>query len=99
MTPESFNPFVWFALALAGWGLWRLLRWVASGGRLPLRGRRGSAAGFTAAGLSSQQFYQPSARQALETQLREALRREEDDEGDPPEPRGASTSDPREGQG
>lgn len=82
------NPFFWFALALTGWACWRLVRWAASGGRLPLRGRRGTATGFTTAGLSGQEFYQPSARQAADLQLREAMRRENDDEGDPPQPGG-----------
>jgi hypothetical protein len=81
------TPFSWFAALLAFWAIWRLGRWVASGGRLPLRRRRGSASGFAAAGLSIQEFYQPSARQAIEVQLSEETRRENDDEGDPPDPR------------
>jgi hypothetical protein len=79
------DPFSWFALGLTMWAFWRLVNWVASGGHLPLRDRRGTATGFTAAGLSAQEFYQPSARQAAEIELQEAMRREDDDEGDPPQ--------------
>jgi hypothetical protein len=82
----SANPFVWFALALTAWALWRLLCWAASGGRLPLRGRRGTASGFTSAGLAVQEFYQPGARHAIERLEQEDMQREDDEDGDPPEP-------------
>ena len=77
---------------LAAWGAWRLFCWLASGAQLPLRGRRGSATGFTAAGLSLEAFYTPGARQVTETRQRERLRRQDDDEGDSPEP-GVGPSD------
>ncbi len=80
------NPFFWFALGVALWAGWTILRWIGSGGRLPLRGRRGSASGFGGAGLFAQAFYQPSAGRAVETILEESVRREEDEDGDPPEP-------------
>jgi hypothetical protein len=82
----SANPFLWFALGLTAWGLWRLVRWAASGGRLPLRGRRGTAGGFTGAGLAVQEFYQPGARHAIERLEQEEMQREDDEDGDPPEP-------------
>jgi hypothetical protein len=86
MSPMPLNPFFWFALLLAGWGAWRLTGWLASGCRLPLRRRRGTASGFANAGLAAQVFYQPNAQQAIEMTLGEEARREDDDEGDPPEP-------------
>jgi len=95
MTPILMSPFFWFAIAIMGWALWRLANWAASGGRLPLRGRRGSASGFAATGLSVQQFYHPGARQALEAQLEEAVRREEDDRGDPPTAGAGAPGQPR----
>lgn len=79
------DPFFWFAIALAVWSAWRLLRWMASGGRLPLRGRRGTASAFGAAGLAIQAFYSPGARHALEARQEEQEQREDDDKGDPPE--------------
>ncbi len=84
MTALFLNPFFWFALLLLGWASWRVVRWLASGGRLPLRGRRGSASGFSAAGLSAQIFYGPGAERLLEAELRRSTDRENDDEGDPP---------------
>ncbi len=80
------NPFFWFASLLLAWACWRLVRWLASGGRLPLRARRGTAGGFGAAGLSAQIFYGPGAKELIEAELRQSTDRENDDEGDPPEP-------------
>jgi hypothetical protein len=94
MSPFLLNPFTWFATLLVVWGIWRLVRWLASGGHLPLRSRRGTASGFAAAGLSAQVFYQPNAQQAIEMKLREAMHRENADEGDPPEP-GTGRDGPR----
>jgi hypothetical protein len=79
------NPFVWLALAIAVWALVAIARWLASGGRLPLRGRRGSASAMGAAGLAVQVLYQPGAKQLIEAQLEAETQREDDDEGDPPE--------------
>jgi hypothetical protein len=79
------NPFVWFALAIAAWGAVSLVRWAASGGQLPLRGRRGSASAMGAAGLAVQAIYQPGAKQLIEAQLEAEAQREDDDEGDPPD--------------
>lgn len=79
------NPYVWFALALGLWAMWRLLRWAASGGRLPLRGgRRGTASAFANAGLAVQSLYQPGAKQVLERKAEEEAQREDEDEGNPP---------------
>ncbi len=86
MTQALLNPFLWFAILLGGWGVWRLAGWLASGGRLPLRGRRGTATGFTAAGLSAEAFYAPGAKQAIEAIRDAAVRREDDDAGGPPRP-------------
>jgi len=55
-------------------------------GRLPLRGWRGTATGFTTAGLSAEAFYAPGAKQALEASRDAAIQREDDDAGDPPRP-------------
>jgi hypothetical protein len=79
------NPFFWFAAVLATWAMWRLLRWMSSGGRLPLRGRRGTASAFGAAGLAMQALYNPGAKHALEARQEEESLREDDDEGDPPD--------------
>jgi hypothetical protein len=76
------NPFAAFAILLALWGLWRLTRWFAAGGRMPLRGRRGKASGFSGAALAVDAFYRPGAKQVIEAQLREETNREDDDEGD-----------------
>ena len=78
------NPLAWLALALAVWVVVRLVRWTASGGRLPLRSRRGTASAMGAAGLAVQVIYQPSAKQLIEAQLEAELQREDEDEGDPP---------------
>lgn len=79
------DPFFWFAAVLAAWSLWRAVRWMTTGGQLPLRGRRGTASAFGRAGLAIQALYNPGARHALEAQQEEESRREEDDEGDPPD--------------
>lgn len=86
MLHALFNPVLLLALLVAGWGAWRVVRWLGSGGRLPLRERRGSASALFNAGLALQALYQPSARQAVEAQLQAETDREDDDEGDPPEP-------------
>lgn len=78
------NPFFLFAVAIAVWATWRILRWAASGGRLPARGRRGSASAFANAGLTAQALYQPGAKQVLEAHLEAEQQREDEDEGDPP---------------
>jgi hypothetical protein len=80
------NPFFWFAVLVAAWGLVRLAGWMSHGGRLPLRNRRGTASGFGAAGLAAQLFYQPGAKQVMEAKRREEVFLEQDDEGDPPKP-------------
>jgi hypothetical protein len=80
------NPFLLLTLLVAGWGAWRLVAWLASGGRLPLRGRRGSASAFAGAGLAVQALYNPSARHAIEARAEEDVLCEEDDDGDPPDP-------------
>jgi hypothetical protein len=87
------NPFLLLTLLVAGWGAWRLIAWLASGGRLPLRGRRGSASAFSGAGLAVQALYNPSARHAIEARAEEDVLCEEDEDGDPPEA-GAGTSTP-----
>ena len=79
------NPLLWFALGIGAWGVVSIVRWAASGGRLPLRGRRGTASAMGAAGLAVQAIYQPSAKQLVEAQLEAEAQREDDDEGDPPE--------------
>jgi hypothetical protein len=86
------QTFALLSALLVAWGAWRLLCWFSSGGQLPLRGHRGSARGFTAAGLSLEAFYTPGARQVTEARLRERLRRDDDDEGDSPDP-GINSSD------
>jgi hypothetical protein len=58
-----------------------LVTWLSAGGRLPLRGRRGTASGLAAAGLAIEAFYKPGARQAIEMRLNQEMRREEDNEG------------------
>lgn len=78
------NPLVWLALALAAWGLVRLVRWGASGGNLPLKSRRGTASAMGAAGLAVQAIYQPGAKQLIEARLEVELQRDDEDEGDPP---------------
>lgn len=80
------NPFFWFALALSGWALWRPgeMGWV--GGVCPSGVVEAAPSGFSAAGLAGQEFYQPSARQVLEMQLREEMRPEVDDQAEPPQP-------------
>ena len=78
------NPLVWLALLVGAWGIVGLVRWAASGGRLPLKGRRGTASAMSAAGLAVQAIYQPSAKQLIEAQLEAELQREDEDEGDPP---------------
>jgi hypothetical protein len=80
------NPFVWFALLIGAWAAWAILRWAASGGRLPLRGKRGSASAFASAALSVQALYNPSAKQVLEARQEEESQREDDDEGGGPSP-------------
>ena len=90
------NPFGAFAILLALWGLWRLTRWFASGGRMPLRGRRGTASGFSGAALAMDAFYRPGAKQVIEAQLREETSRDDDDEGDPPDSGDARGVDSRE---
>jgi hypothetical protein len=70
-----------------------LVTWLSAGGRLPLRGRRGTASGFAAAGLAIEAFYKPGARQAIEMRLNQEMRREDDNEGDRPETGTASSSD------
>ncbi len=92
MTALLLNPFFWLALLLLGWASWRILRWLASGGRLPLRRRRGSATAFTAAGLSAQTFYGSGAERLIEAERRQSTNREDDDEGDPPD--AGSATDP-----
>jgi hypothetical protein len=92
LLPLLLDPFFWFALAVAVWGVTKLAGWMASGGRLPMRGQRGSASAFGPAGLTAQAFYGPDARQALEARVSEEMRREEDDEGDPPEAGGDGRS-------
>jgi hypothetical protein len=86
MSPVLLNPFSWFGLLVALWAIWRLATWLASGGQLPLKGRRGSAGSFAGAGLAAQMVYQPGVRQAMEARFDGAIRRENDDEGDPPQP-------------
>jgi len=84
--PVAFqNPFLLLTLLVAGWGAWRLLAWVASGGRLPLRGRRGSASAFAGAGLAVQALYNPGVKHAIEARAEEEQMREEDEDGDPPD--------------
>jgi hypothetical protein len=78
------NPFFWIALLIAGWAAVSLLRWLGSGGRLPLRGRRGSASLFGGAGLAAQTFYQSGAAQIAELHERAVLQRDDEDEGDRP---------------
>ena len=80
------NPFVWFALLIGAWAAWAILRWAASGGKLPLRGKRGSASAFANAGLAVQALYNPGAKQALEARQEEESQREDDDEGGGPSP-------------
>jgi hypothetical protein len=46
-----------------------LVTWLSLGGRLPLRGRRGTAGGFAAAGLAIEAFYRPGARQVIDMRL------------------------------
>ena len=63
---------------------WLVVTWLSAGGRLPLRGRRGTASGVAAAGLALEAFYRPGARQAIEMRLNQEMQREDDDEGDEP---------------
>jgi hypothetical protein len=81
------NPFVWFALLIGAWAAWAIVRRAASGGKLPLRGRRGSAAAFANAGLAVQALYNPGAKQILEARQEEESQREDNDEGDGLAPR------------
>ena len=78
------NPILLLALMVGAWAVWRVLAWAGSGGRLPLRGRRGSASGFAAASLAVQALYQPSARHVVEMQAEQQDHRDEDGEGEPP---------------
>jgi hypothetical protein len=64
---------------------WLVVTWLSTGGRLPLRGRRGTASGLAAAGLAIEAFYRPGARQAIELRLNREMQREDDSEGDRPE--------------
>jgi hypothetical protein len=70
-----------------------LVTWLSAGGRLPLRRRRGTASGLAAAGLAIEAFYRPGARQAIELRLNQEMQREDDNEGDRPETRTASSND------
>jgi hypothetical protein len=79
------NPFLLLTLLVAGWGTWRLLVWTGSGGKLPLRGRRGSASAFAGAGLAVQALYSPAAKHVIEARDEDEQRREDDEDGDPPE--------------
>jgi hypothetical protein len=72
---------------------WLVVTWLSAGGRLPLRGRRGTASGLAAAGLAIEAFYKPGARQAIEMRLNQEMQREDDNEGDRPETGTASRSD------
>ena len=85
MSLLSATPWLTAAL-LASWGAWRVAGWLASGGRLPMRGRRGTASGLAAAGLSLEAFYRPGASQVIEAEVRRHLQRDDNEEGDPPEP-------------
>jgi hypothetical protein len=70
-----------------------VVTWLSAGGRLPLRGRRGTASGFAAAGLAMETFYWPGARQAIESRLNREMQREDDSEGDRPETGAAWSND------
>lgn len=72
---------------------WLAVTWLSAGGRLPLRGRRGTASGLAAAGLAVEAFYRPGARQAIEMRLNQHMQREDDNEGDRPETGAASSHD------
>ena len=72
---------------------WLVVTWLSAGGRLPLRGRRGTASGVAAAGLALEAFYRPGARQAIEMRLNQEMQREDDDEGDEPVTGTASSND------
>jgi hypothetical protein len=72
---------------------WFVVTWLSAGGRLPLRGRRGTASGLAAAGFAIEAFYKPGARQAIEMRLNQEMQREDDNEGDRPETGTASSSD------
>jgi hypothetical protein len=82
------NPFFWVAAALAAWVAWRLLRRAVARGQVNLRGRRGTASAFGPLGVAIQQFYNPGVKHVLEQQLEAESQREDQDEGDPPEPGG-----------
>jgi hypothetical protein len=72
---------------------WLVVTWLSAGGRLPLRGRRGTASGVAVAGLALEAFYRPGARQAIEMRLNQEMQREDDDEGDNPVTGTASSND------
>jgi hypothetical protein len=72
---------------------WLVVTWLSAGGRLPLRGRRGTASGLASAGLAIEAFYKPGARPAIEMGLNQEMQRENDNEGDRPKTGTASTSD------
>jgi type VI protein secretion system component VasK len=72
---------------------WLVVTWLSAGGRLPLRGRRGTASGVAAAGLALEALYRPGARQAIEMRLNQEMQREDDDEGDEPVTGTASSND------
>jgi hypothetical protein len=72
---------------------WLVVAWLSAGGRLPLRGRRGTASGLAAAGLAMEAFYKPGARQAFALRLNREMQREDDSEGDRPETGAAWSND------
>lgn len=82
------NPLLILALLVAGWAAWRIARWAGSGGGLPLRGRRGSASAFAGSSLAVQALYQPGVRHVVEAQVEAQEAREDDEDGDPPDPGG-----------
>lgn len=80
------NPLLPLVLLVGAWGVWRLLRWAASGGRFPLRDRRGTASGFTNAALAIDALYRPSARHVIEWRQEQEDQRDDEGGGDPPSP-------------
>ena len=82
MSVAFLNPYLVFALVVGMWAVWRVGCWLGSGGRLPLRGKRGTAAAFSGAALAAQAMYQPGVRAMIEQQAEQEQQRDDDEEGD-----------------